>query len=135
VKKEKEYRSLIDFYPFYKHQHQGLVTRVLHFFGTGLVIVFLLLFVLSLELKYLGFATLAGYGFAWFGQFFFEKNKPATFQYPVYRLDCDFGFFGIRYGAKNSLIIPKIGINSQKGNFIDNPLFISNCKSIYNKKG
>ena len=27
---------------------------------------------------------LIGYGFAWVGHFFFEKNKPATFQRPLW---------------------------------------------------
>ena len=32
---------------------------------------------------------LAGYGFAWVGHFFFEKNRPATFKYPFYSLLAD----------------------------------------------
>lgn len=27
---------------------------------------------------------IVGYGFAWVGHFIFEKNKPATFKYPLY---------------------------------------------------
>ena len=34
-----------------------------------------------------------GYGFAWVGHFFFEKNRPATFKHPVYSLIGDFVMF------------------------------------------
>jgi hypothetical protein len=32
---------------------------------------------------------LLGYGPAWVGHFFFERNKPATFDFPVWSLLCD----------------------------------------------
>jgi hypothetical protein len=34
-----------------------------------------------------------GYGFAWLGHFIFEKNKPATFTYPVYSFIGDWVMF------------------------------------------
>jgi hypothetical protein len=27
---------------------------------------------------------ICGYGFAWIGHFFFEKNKPASFKHPLW---------------------------------------------------
>jgi hypothetical protein len=41
----------------------------------------------------LWFTPLLGYGFAWVGHVFFEKNKPATFTYPVYSLCGDWVMF------------------------------------------
>jgi len=34
-----------------------------------------------------------GYGFAWVGHFFFEKNRPATFKHPFYSLLGDWVMF------------------------------------------
>jgi hypothetical protein len=42
---------------------------------------------------YLWLIPLVGYGFAWVGHFFFEKNKPATFQYPLYSFIGDWVMF------------------------------------------
>jgi hypothetical protein len=38
-------------------------------------------------------APVIGYGFAWVGHFFFEKNTPATFKYPAFSLMGDFRFW------------------------------------------
>jgi len=38
-------------------------------------------------------ALFCGYSFAWVGHFFFEKNRPATFQHPLYSFMGDWVMF------------------------------------------
>ena len=90
---EKKYTSLKEFYPFYLTEHSHAVSRTLHFIGTGLVIASFLTFLLTFTWYYFAIIPVLGYGFAWVGHFFFEKNKPATFQYPGYSLASDFIMF------------------------------------------
>lgn len=93
MSKEKVYQSLKEFYPFYLSEHRNTTCRVLHFMGTALVLLSFLGFLVSLNYRFLLAMPLLGYGFAWLGHFFFEKNKPATFQYPAYSLASDFLLF------------------------------------------
>jgi hypothetical protein len=80
------------FWPFYVSQHLDSTNRRLHFAGTTLVIVSLVAGVFSSPAWALA-APVAGYGFAWIGHFFFEKNKPATFTYPLWSLRGDFRMY------------------------------------------
>ena len=87
---EKKYKTFWDFYPYYLTEHSDPVCRATHYIGTtGL-------FIVAAAAVYFGNAKLlfllpvVGYGFAWLGHFAFEKNKPATFQYPLYSLGSDF---------------------------------------------
>ena len=73
-----------DFYPFYLGEHSNKVCRRLHFVGSTLVLVCLFKLVTTSDLTWLLYGLLCGYGFAWVGHFFFEKNRPATFKYPLY---------------------------------------------------
>jgi Protein of unknown function (DUF962) len=45
------------------------------------------------RIHHLLYALLCGYGFAWVGHFYFEKNRPAAFKHPVYRLIGDWVMF------------------------------------------
>jgi hypothetical protein len=80
------------FWPFYVSQHLDPTNRALHFVGTSLVYACLAA-ALLVSPVWLVAAPFAGYGFAWVGHFFFEKNRPATFTYPLWSLRGDFRMY------------------------------------------
>ena len=88
------FHSFAEFYPFYLGEHSNRTCRRLHFIGSTLVIVVVLLAALSGQLRWLWLAPLAGYGFAWVGHYGFEKNRPATFKHPLYSLLGDWVMYG-----------------------------------------
>lgn len=97
----KRIKTYSEFYRFYLTEHQNKTSRILHFIGTLLVFVLLFLAVFYGWGWEWVFLPLVGYGLAWVGHAFFEKNKPATFQYPFWSLISDFKlFFEILFGSK-----------------------------------
>ena len=79
-----KFNSFKEFYPFYLSEHSKRSTKILHMIGSILVIYILLYSINNQDWNKLYYLPLIGYGFAWTGHFFFEKNKPATFKYPLY---------------------------------------------------
>ncbi|MDF2487741.1 MAG: hypothetical protein K0S77_363 [Pseudomonas sp.] len=88
-----QYRSFAEFYPYYLGEHSNPTCRRLHFVGTSLVIALLAYSIASASWLLLLALPVVGYGFAWIGHFFFEKNRPATFTHPLYSLIGDFAMF------------------------------------------
>src|SRR5690606_9247540 len=86
----ERYSTFREFYPFYLTEHVNPVSRRLHVVGTSLVVLSLGVAVVTLDWAWILAAPLIGYGFAWVGHFFFKKNRPATFKYPVFSLLGDF---------------------------------------------
>jgi hypothetical protein len=80
----RRFASFGEFYPFYLSEHANVVSRRLHFTGSSLVLGCLLAALTTGNAWWLLGALLCGYGFAWVGHFFFERNRPATFSHPVY---------------------------------------------------
>ncbi len=89
----KTFNSFWEFYPYYLTEHARPINRVLHFIGTFFVIAcFIGAFVIQ-DGRLLFVIPFFGYGFAWVGHFILEKNRPATFVYPLYSLGSDFVMF------------------------------------------
>jgi hypothetical protein len=78
------FRSFREFYPFYLSQHADRTCRRLHYVGTTLGLAAAVYAVSTLNFWWLACGIAAGYLLAWVGHFFFEKNRPATFTYPLY---------------------------------------------------
>lgn len=80
------------FWPYYVSEHRNGTCRRLHFVGTSLVYACLAVGLL-VNPWWLAAMPFAGYGFAWLGHFGFEKNRPATFTYPLWSLRADFRMY------------------------------------------
>lgn len=80
----ERFQSFREFYPFYLGEHLDPTCRTLHFVGSTLVLGLIAAAFITGKLILLAAIPLAGYGFAWIGHFVFEKNKPATFKYPLW---------------------------------------------------
>jgi len=94
-------KSYSEFYKFYLSEHKHQTSRILHFIGTFLVFILIFLAITGAWSWEWIFIPIVGYGFAWIGHAFFEKNKPATLKYPLWSLMSDFKlFFDIFLGKK-----------------------------------
>jgi len=80
----KQFKSFKEFYPFYLSEHSSKTSRRLHYIGSLGVLSMLSYGLLSQQFHLLLWLPLLGYGPAWIGHFVFEKNRPATFKYPLY---------------------------------------------------
>jgi hypothetical protein len=89
----RRYHTFGEFYPFYLSEHSRSGTRRLHFAGTLLVVLTLLYALTTARWTALLLLPVFGYGFAWAGHAFVERNRPATFTYPLYSLVGDFRMF------------------------------------------
>jgi len=79
-----------DFWPYYLQEHAKPATRTLHFIGTGLAVATVAAALITGRAWLAVVALFAGYGPAWIAHFFVEKNRPATFTYPLWSLISDF---------------------------------------------
>ena len=83
------FSSFAEFYPFYLSEHRNPTCRKLHFAGSALVLALVAAAIADAEPLWLVAVPFVGYGFAWIGHFVYEKNRPATFTYPLWSFAAD----------------------------------------------
>lgn len=96
-------QSKQNFYDFYLTEHQNIACRRLHFAGSSFGLLGLAKAVKQRSPKPLLKGIAAGYACAWVGHFFFEKNKPASFKFPLQSFASDFRMYGDVLRGKLSL--------------------------------
>ncbi|MFT7461610.1 MAG: hypothetical protein ACI909_004313 [Planctomycetota bacterium] len=96
-----QFETFNEFWPFYVGEHSRNDTRRLHFIGT-LTIIPLCLGAILFNPYLALLIPVSAYGFAWFSHFFVEKNRPATFIYPLWSLLGDFKMFWFMCRGKMS---------------------------------
>ena len=100
VVKSDRYETFEDFWPFYVSEHLHPATRALHYLGTTVSLVLIVLGAVLTQPVLFFAAVFAGYFFAWIGHFFVEKNRPATFTYPLYSLLGDYRMYWLALRGK-----------------------------------
>jgi hypothetical protein len=87
---QERYKSFAEFWPYYLSEHSQPATRLLHLIGTTAGIALIIYLVASGRWWLFPLGLVVGYGFAWVAHFMIEKNKPATFQYPLWSFMGDY---------------------------------------------
>lgn len=80
----RRFNSFADFWPHYLAEHSKPATRMLHYVGTVTAIGFVITLIAIGRWWLFPIAFVPGYAFAWTAHFFIEKNRPATFTYPLW---------------------------------------------------
>ncbi len=107
---EARYESFQAFWPFYLREHSDPTNRSLHFVGTTGVIGVGAIAVTTSQPVLWALAPVFGYGFAWAGHFVVQRNRPATFKYPLWSLMADFRMYGLMLTGRLKPHLERAGV-------------------------
>ena len=96
------------FWPYYVSEHSRPGTRQMHFVGTtGSVALVVVAGVLGEPLLLIA-ALVCGYLFAWLSHLLIERNRPATFTYPLFSLAGDFHMWALMWQGRMGAEIERL---------------------------
>lgn len=102
-----------EFWPHYLREHALASTRWLHFLGTSVAVCLAGTAALTGRVGLLPAALVSGYGFAWVSHFTLEKNRPATFTYPLWSLVSDFRMAGLMLVGRLDKHLARAGVRDE----------------------
>lgn len=82
-----------EYYKYYLTLHTNPYTKLLHFIGQLVTMLYAAIIILYQHWYLAPFIPFVVYPFAWAGHFFFEKNKPAAFNNPLWAKASDWVMF------------------------------------------
>ncbi|ODA66182.1 hypothetical protein A7A08_02829 [Methyloligella halotolerans] len=106
--------SYDDFWQKYLRDHGRSGTRALHFLGTTLAVVCLAAAAITFRPGLVVLALVLGYGFAWFGHFVIEKNKPTMFGHPFWSFASDFRMTWLWYTGRLGEELARAGVSNDE---------------------
>jgi len=109
----QRYSRFSDFWPFYLREHAQPRTRAFHYAGTSLVVLIAVAALLTGTWWLLFAMPVAGYAFAWISHAAIERNRPATFTYPLWSLRADFLMWWLWLTGRLGPELEAAGVGSQ----------------------
>jgi hypothetical protein len=92
--------SFEEFWPYYVAQHAHPANQALHFIGTSLALAVVAAAATVGTPQWLLLAPVAGYGLAWVGHLFVERNRPTTVKHPAWSLRGGFRMYRLMWMAQ-----------------------------------
>lgn len=111
----RTYTTYSAFWPHYLREHAKPGTRLAHYIGTGLGLVAIGCAVALSNAWLILLVPVFGYGFAWVSHAFVERNKPATFTYPLWSLASDYRMFFLALGGRLAPHLERAGVTTGRG--------------------
>jgi hypothetical protein len=97
---QRTIESFDEFWLYYVGEHSDPTCRALHYLGTGLGTLTLFGAIYTRNWWLVPLALVLGYGPAWIAHFTIERNRPATFKYPLWSLMADFKMLALAIRGK-----------------------------------